>query len=76
MLGRLELEVLKRLRNWGPRKVIVKIGQPLNLSDFFSMYQNDKRGVLREVTVALEASVRQILSNLTTQASQLFQSNR
>ena len=64
LLGLLELEVFKRRRIWGPRKALVKIGEPINLANYFPRYQTDKRGVLQEVTISLESSVRQMLAEL------------
>ena len=64
LLGLLELEVFQRRRTWGPRKALVKIGEPLNVADYLPRYQTDKRGVLQEVTDSLEASVRQMLAAL------------
>jgi len=65
VLRLLELEVFGQKRIRGPRKALVKIGQPLNLMPYFPRYQSDKRATLQEVTTSLESSVRQLLAELS-----------
>lgn len=67
VLGLLELEVFGRRRVRGPRKAIVKIGEPLNLRDYYPRYQTDRRGAVKEVTQSLESSVRLMLAGLSHQ---------
>ena len=64
VLGLLEREVFGRIRFWGPRKAIIKIGEPLNLASYFPRYKADKRGAIQEVTTSLESSVRQMQAEL------------
>lgn len=66
VLGLLELEVFGRGRTWGPKKALVKVGEPFNLSHYFFRYQTDKRATLRDVMTSLESSVRQMLEELTS----------
>ncbi len=65
VLGLLELEVFGRGRTWGPRKTVVKVGEPLDLIHYFKRYQADKRGTLHEVMTTLESSVRGMLEGLS-----------
>lgn len=65
VLGLLEDEVFGRRRNWGPKKALVKVGKPLNLIQYYQRYKCDKRDTLQEITIALEASVRQMLNELS-----------
>jgi len=65
VLGLLEDEVFGRRRNWGPKKALVKVGEPLNLIQYYQGYKSDKRGTLQEVTAALESSVRQMMNELS-----------
>ena len=65
VLGRLELEVFGKRTIWGSRKAIMKIGEPLNLEDYFPRYKTDKRGTLQEIMTSLEDSVRKMLSELS-----------
>ncbi|MFC1597286.1 1-acyl-sn-glycerol-3-phosphate acyltransferase [Planctomycetota bacterium] len=60
----LEMEVLGERRIWGPRKAMVRVGEPVDLRDHFSAYKTDRRGATREVTLAVESQVRQMLSAL------------
>lgn len=57
----LEMEVFGERRMWGPRQARVKVGKPLNLAKRLEAYRDDKRGEVREVTLALEGSVREML---------------
>ncbi len=65
VLGRLEVEILGRRKILGSRKAIMKIGEPLNLGDYFPRYKTDKRGTLQEIMTSLEDSVRKMLSELS-----------
>lgn len=60
----LEMEVLGERRIWGPRKAMVRVGEPVDLRDHFSQYKADKRRVIQEVTLAVETQVRQMLAAL------------
>ena len=64
ILGLLELEVFERRRFWGPRKALIKAGDPVEIGQYFPRYQNDKRGVIQEITILLETRVRQSLAEL------------
>ena len=61
VLGRLEREVLGRERFFGPQCALVRVGEPLNLSEHYARYQNDKRAVVQELTLTLERAVRELL---------------
>jgi 1-acyl-sn-glycerol-3-phosphate acyltransferase len=64
VLGLLEMEVLGERRIWGPRKAMVRVGDSVDLRDHFSTYKTDKRGVIQEVTLAVESQIRQMLAAL------------
>jgi 1-acyl-sn-glycerol-3-phosphate acyltransferase len=64
----LEMEVLGKRMIWGPRKAMVKVGDPVDLKDHFSSYQTNRRGVIQEVTLDVESQVRQMLSALADRA--------
>lgn len=68
VLGLLEMEVLGERRIWGPRKAMVRVGDCVDLRDHFSTYKADKRGVIQQVTLAVESQVRQMLSTLADSA--------
>jgi 1-acyl-sn-glycerol-3-phosphate acyltransferase len=61
VLGRLEREVLGRERFFGPQRAVIRIGEPLNLSEYYQRYLGDKRAVVNELTLALEGRVRGLL---------------
>ncbi len=65
VLSLLEMEVFKLRRIWGPRKAQVKGGEPVNLRDHFSSYKEDTHRATREVALALESSIRQMLQSLS-----------
>ncbi len=73
VLGLFELEVFGRGRIWGPRKALVKLGEPLDLKNYYAKYQIDKRGTLRDVTTSLESSVAQMLAELSHQSKPIEQ---
>jgi len=60
----LEMEVCRERRIWGPRKALIKVGEPIDLRDRAESYRADKRAAVREVTLELEASVRKMLDSL------------
>lgn len=64
ILGLLELEVFEHRRFWGPRKALVKAGDPVEIGQYFQRYQADKRGVIQEITMSLETEVRRSLAEL------------
>jgi hypothetical protein len=64
VLGLLEREVLGRRTFCRPRKALLKVGGPVDLSDWYAVYATDKRNAFRELTLQLENEVRQMLDEL------------
>lgn len=60
----LEMEVFNERRIWGPRKALVKVAEPIDLKDHFSAYKTDRRGVVQDITLGLESSVKTMLEAL------------
>ena len=60
----LEMEVLRARRMWGPRKASVRVGEPVDLADYAKAYEENKRNTVREVTLTIESSVREMLDEL------------
>jgi hypothetical protein len=60
----LEMEIFRERRIWGPRKALVRVGEPVNLRDHASSYMKDKRETVREITLTLESSVRNMLEEM------------
>ncbi|MBI1374778.1 MAG: hypothetical protein GC159_18820 [Phycisphaera sp.] len=65
----LEKEVLKRRHVWGPRKALVRVGEPVDLRDRFDAYTNDKRATASDVTMQIETAVRTMLDDLSQGAA-------
>ena len=55
----------------GPRKAVVRVGEPVNLRDHFAAYKTGKRVVAQKVTATLESSVRTMLEALCAQAHRM-----
>jgi len=64
VVGRLEVEVFNRRKIRGPRKVYLEIGEPMNLADELESFQNDPQAAVREATLSLESSVRDMLAGM------------
>ncbi len=62
----LEMEVLGKRRVWGPRKAIIKVGDPVDLRSQYQSYCHDKREAVRHLTLAVENQVRGMLAELGT----------
>ena len=60
----LEMEVFNERRIWGPRRCIIKVGDPVNLRDYDPAYRENKRGTVRDVSLLLESRVRSMLRDL------------
>ena len=66
ILDRLETEVM-RVREpsfRGARKVLVDVGEPINVSEFYSKYKTEKRATIHAVTEQLFAQISRMLSDL------------
>jgi hypothetical protein len=66
----LEMEVLGKRNIWGPRKAMVKVGDPVDLRDHYPSYKTGKRAVIQQLTLELESQVRQMLATLADHARQ------
>lgn len=62
ILALLEYEVLGIRRVWGPRKAMVRVGDPVNLADRWDDYSADRRATTASVTADLENQVRDMLT--------------
>ncbi|MBN1853547.1 MAG: 1-acyl-sn-glycerol-3-phosphate acyltransferase [Pirellulales bacterium] len=65
----LEMELFNQRRMWGPRKAFVKVGEPLDLLDYFPKYKTGKHSVIQNITLDLESSVRAMLEQLAAEHS-------
>lgn len=64
VIGRLELEVYRRRWVRGPRKAIIQVGEPINVTDLLADYRRDRRGAVRAVTQTTESAVLTMLHQL------------
>jgi 1-acyl-sn-glycerol-3-phosphate acyltransferase len=62
MIGRLEREVLGRVRHRVPREAVVRLAPPVNLGACYEEYQRHRRETVGEVTRRIETSVRTLLA--------------
>jgi hypothetical protein len=61
VLGRMERELFHRERFWGPRRALVIVGEPVDVSTRYAEYQADKRGTVQAITLELESAVLKML---------------
>lgn len=64
VLGRLEKEVLGKVRHAVPREARVRIAPPIALEERYAEYRQNKRQVVADVTQQLEATIRDLLKQL------------
>jgi 1-acyl-sn-glycerol-3-phosphate acyltransferase len=64
VLTRLEIDVLGRCRIRASRRAIVRVGEPIDLRDYSSLYHEKRRDALDALTERLEADVRFLLQEL------------
>jgi hypothetical protein len=69
VLGLLELELFQTRRTWGPRKAIIRVGQPIDLKDHATAYESDRRATTQQITAMLECDVRQKLESMEAACS-------
>ncbi len=65
VIGLLEIEVFGKRKIRGPRKAVVRIGMPLDVSAYYMAYKADRRAALKALTEDLETSVRKMLNGLS-----------
>jgi 1-acyl-sn-glycerol-3-phosphate acyltransferase len=64
-LNLLEKDLLGKERAWGPRGVMLKIGQPVDLREYLDQYRADPVLTGERVMLRLEQEVRQLLKSTT-----------
>lgn len=64
VIGRIEEEVLGSTHRRGPQRAVVRVGNPINLTKFYSEYQSDKRVALATATAALETELERLLAEM------------
>ncbi len=64
VIGRLELEVYRRRWVRGPRKAIVQVGEPINVTERYADYRRDRRSAVHALTQTTETAVLNMLLGL------------
>lgn len=60
-LRRLEIEAFGKASLHGPRRALVRVGEPINLAACYDAYRADKKATVARVTHELEQAVQQLL---------------
>jgi 1-acyl-sn-glycerol-3-phosphate acyltransferase len=63
--GRLQREVLGRVRHRVPREAVVRIAAPEQLGELYMGYRQNRKAVIAEATARVEAKVRTLLQELS-----------
>ncbi|MCR9295089.1 MAG: 1-acyl-sn-glycerol-3-phosphate acyltransferase [bacterium] len=71
VLGILETEISKERKIWGPRKALLKVGDPIDLRDHIEAYSKDKKSSIKYITLEVEARVRALLDDLGTDCAKV-----
>jgi 1-acyl-sn-glycerol-3-phosphate acyltransferase len=64
VIGRLQREVLGKVRHGVRREALVRIAPPVDLGLHYERYRQSRRAAIADVTTQVEESVRQLLSEL------------
>src|SRR5688500_13414466 len=76
VLGRLQKEVLGRVRHAAPLRAIVQVAPPIRLEEHRETYREYKRKVVGRITDELEGTVRGMLHDLRCESTPLRTSAR
>jgi len=69
VLGRLEKEVFGDVRHKVPREARLRIAPPIRLEERYMEYRQSKRQVVSQVTTQLETTIREMLQQLSSEAT-------
>ncbi|MGV3720830.1 MAG: 1-acyl-sn-glycerol-3-phosphate acyltransferase [Actinomycetota bacterium] len=69
VLGRLEKEVFGSVRHNVPREARLRIAPPIRLEERYAEYRQSKRQVVSQVTTQLETTIRELLQQLSSEAT-------
>jgi 1-acyl-sn-glycerol-3-phosphate acyltransferase len=64
VLGRLERELLGRDRGYGRRRAVVRVGEPVELQDYWEAYRADRKAALTAITSELRTRLAGLLEEL------------
>jgi hypothetical protein len=60
--------VFGRRRFWGQRKAIIKVGEPVEVNGYAEQYRINKRETFQAIAGSLEANVREMVLELSSQS--------
>jgi len=63
VLNLLEMDLLGKMRVWGPRGVQVKVGKPVDVRQYYAEYKAAPAETVERVTLELENEVRRLLKS-------------
>lgn len=71
VLARLEVEVLGRQDRRLPSRAVLRVGEALDLGEFFPEYRQNKRAAVAAATVALQRRIQELLQPLSDMGTPL-----
>ncbi len=72
VLDRFEKEVFGKVYNRGPRKVMLDVGRPINLLDYYADYKANKKGTLHKINDEVAAQLTTMLETLESKRTPIF----
>lgn len=64
VVARLEREVFGTAKMLGPRIASIRVGDPMNLLDYYNTYKAQKRDTVEKITIELETEVQSLITGL------------
>jgi len=68
-IRRLQIEAFDEFRLVGPKRAIIRVGEPIDLADHYEEYRKDRRGVVNRCVGMLEQAVQGLLDSSRAQAA-------
>lgn len=62
-IRRLQIECFGEYKLSGPRRAVIRVGDPIDLADHYEAYKADKRGVVNRCVGMLESAVQGLLTS-------------
>lgn len=72
VVAKIELEVLGRISDKGPRICTVGVGEPISLLSFYEDYQHDRIAVIEQTTKLLQSKLQSLVDDLDRQRAPLY----
>jgi len=63
VIGRIEMEVFNKWRSFGPRRVQISVGEPVDLREYYARYQDDPDEASEAAMLEVEHRVRELLKS-------------